>query len=187
VVVDDNLASLGSKGVTRAEDVALFTNSDAVSKGGKLTFNSPGEYEVGELSIVGIPAVPFMNDDSGKKVTMYKLIAGDVNVLVTGHILGDLSEDQLEKVGMVDALFVPVGNGGYTLDPIGALKLIRQIEPKLVIPTHYADSKLHYPIEQTELASAVKELAMEPRDTVTKLKLKSAELSDTTQLLIIES
>jgi hypothetical protein len=33
-----------------------------------------------------------------------------------GHIYPELSEDQLEQIGMVDILVVPVGNSGYTLD-----------------------------------------------------------------------
>jgi L-ascorbate metabolism protein UlaG (beta-lactamase superfamily) len=81
---------------------------------------------------------------------------------------------------------VPVGGNGYTVDPIGALKLIKEIEPKLVIPTHYADKALKYPVPQQELSVALKELAMEPKETVAKLKLKPTELTDVTQLIILE-
>ena len=59
-------------------------------------------------------------------------------------------------------LVVPVGGNGYTVDPVGALKLIKDIEPKLVIPTHYADKALKYPVPQQDLAGALKEPGMEP-------------------------
>ena len=87
---------------------------------------------------------------------------------------------------MVDVLVVPVGGNGYTVDPVGALKLIKAIEPKLVVPTHYADKALKYPVPQQDLAAALKELAMETKETVAKLKLKPAELTDVTQLIVLE-
>jgi len=83
-------------------------------------------------------------------------------------------------------MFVPVGGNGYTLDAIGALKLIKKIEPKLVIPTHYDDSGLKFPVPQQTLEEALKSLAMEPKETVTKLRLKSGELGDVTQLIVLE-
>src|SRR5580704_17753456 len=117
IVVDDNLEGLGKKSITKSEDVSLSTMSETSDSKARLSINGPGEYEVGDISIMGISATPFKNDDSAKTVTMYKLISSDLNILVTGHILGNLSESQLEQIGSVDVLFVPVGNNGFTLDP----------------------------------------------------------------------
>ncbi len=128
-----------------------------------------------------------MNDDSGKSVTMYKLITSELSILICGHILGDFSASQLEKIGTVDILFVPVGNHGYTLDPQGALKLIKDLEPKIVVPTHYKQSGIKYPVEQLSLEEALKELGMEAKEPISKLKIKPAELTDVTQLVILES
>src|SRR5579871_5779234 len=99
-------------------------------------------------------------DEAGEQATMFKLIAGDQSVLISGHIYSKLSESQLEAIGIVDVLIVPVGGHGYTLDPTGALQLIKAIEPKLVIPTHYADKSLNYPVPQLELSEVLKELSM---------------------------
>ncbi len=187
IVIDDNLSSLGKKSITKGEDVSLFTYKNTENVDSRLSFDGPGEYEVGDISITGIAAKPFMNDDSGKKVTMYRLASSEISILVTGHILGDLTEDQYEKVGAVDVLVVPVGNNGFTLDAIGALKLIKDIEPKMVIPTHYADKDLNYPISQTDLQSVIKELSMEPKEAVAKLKIKPLDLTDVTQLVILET
>jgi len=109
-----------------------------------------------------------------------------LSVLITGHIYPELNEAQLEKIGMVDIMLVPVGGNGYTVDPVGALKLVKDVEPKLVIPTHYNDKALNFPVPQQELSNALKELGMEPTETVSKLKLKSAELSDVTKLVLLE-
>jgi L-ascorbate metabolism protein UlaG (beta-lactamase superfamily) len=89
-------------------------------------------------------------------------------------------------LGTIDILVVPVGGNGYTLDPIGALKLIKAIEPKIVIPTHYDDGSANYPVPQQTLADALKNLAMEPRETVSKLKVKAGEMGETTQLVVLE-
>ena len=83
-------------------------------------------------------------------------------------------------------MFVPVGNNGYTLDSIGALSLIKDIEPKLVIPTHYKSSSLKYPVDQSSLDQVLKDLPMEIKDRSNKLKIKQNDLSDITQLFILE-
>lgn len=186
IVIDDNLADLGAKSILKAEDVALFTGAHGGSDIARLTFDGPGEYEVSDISIIGISARAHMDEPEQRGSTMFKLIVGETTVLVTGHIYPELSERQMEAIGLVDVLVVPVGGNGYTVDPVGALKLIKEIEPKLVVPTHYADSKLNFPVPQQELENALKELGMEPRERVAKLRIKPGELSDVTQLVVVE-
>jgi L-ascorbate metabolism protein UlaG (beta-lactamase superfamily) len=186
IIIDDNLAELGDKSVTKADDVALFTGPYDTKPVARASFDSPGEYEVADISIAGIPARSHLEESGKLGATMFKLTAGDLSVLVTGHIYPELSDSQLETINQVDLLVVPVGGNGYTVDPAGALKLIKDIEPKLVVPTHYADKNFKFPVPQQDLATALKELAMEPKETVAKLKLKTAELSDLTQLIILQ-
>lgn len=187
LIIDDNLAELGAKSITKPDDVALRTAPAEDYPASRLTFDGPGEYEVADISITGIATRAHMEaDEKSLLATMFKLDAGETSVLVTGHIYPELSEDQLEAIGMVDVLVVPVGGNGYTTDPVGALKLIKAIEPKIVIPTHYDDKALKFPVPQQGLAAALKEIGMEPKETVSKFKLKPAELTDVTQLVILE-
>jgi L-ascorbate metabolism protein UlaG (beta-lactamase superfamily) len=185
LVIDDNLAELGGKSVVKADDVALYTSRHEGEVPARLVFDGPGEYEVSDVSVIGVAARAHMDAD-GKNATLFKLIVGDLNVLITGHISPELSETQAEQIGMVDVMLVPVGGNGYTVDPVGALKLIKEVEPKLVIPTHYADKALNFPMPQQELSNALKELGMEPKETTSKLRLKPSELSDLTQLIVLE-
>lgn len=186
VVIDDNLSAVGGKAITKAGDIALFTGEHPAPKAEvKLAIDMPGEYEVSDISITGIPAQAHMDKD-GLAATMYKITSGEVSILVTGHIFPNLSDKQLETIGLVDAMIVPVGGHGYTLDPVGALKVIKAVEPKLVIPTHYEDKGITYEVPQSELSAALHDMGMEPQETVTKLKLKPTELSDTTHLVVIE-
>jgi L-ascorbate metabolism protein UlaG (beta-lactamase superfamily) len=186
IIIDDNLAALGAKSVSRPDDVALFTGPHEGGSAARISFDSPGEYEVSDISVTGIAARAHMDEEGTSKATMFKLVAGDLSLLVAGHVYPELNDDQLEEIGMVDLLIVPVGGNGYTIDPVGALKLIKAIEPKLIVPSHYADKALKYPVPQQSLADALKELTLETKETVSKLKLKRADLGETTQLVILE-
>lgn len=186
LIIDDNLADLGAKSIIKPDDIALYTGPHGGINSGRLSFDGPGEYEVSDTSVIGIPARAHIDEPGQLNATMFKLVVGEQSVLFTGHIYPELSEGQLETIGIVDLLVVPVGGNGYTVDPVGALKLIKAIEPKLIIPTHYADKDLKYPVPQQELSHALKELGMEPKETISKLKLKPGEISDVTQLIILE-
>lgn len=187
VIIDDNLKDLGLKSVTKPGEIALFTMAHAApAKDVKIVIGQPGEYEVSDTSIHGISARSHMDEEGEHSSTIYKIIADDVRIAVIGHVYPELTEDQLEALGTVDILFIPVGGNGYTLDSLGALKLIKKIGPKLVIPTHYADKDINYPVPQQDLEDVLKNISMEPKERVGKLKVKSSELAETTQLIVLE-
>jgi L-ascorbate metabolism protein UlaG (beta-lactamase superfamily) len=187
IVVDDNLAKLGQKPVTKPTDISLRTNKEIPeTKQAAFTAEMPGEYEISGVVIRGIAASSHMDEEGKQSAVIYTIEADDTKVVVLGHIYPELSEQQLEQIGMVDVAVVPVGGSGYTLDGIGALKVIKQIEPKVVIPTHYADKALKYEVPQAELADAVKNLGMEVSETIGKYKIKPADLSDTSKLVVLE-
>ncbi len=187
ILIDDNLEELGLKSPARNDDITVFTGAHGnTGIDAKMIIDQPGEYEMSDISIQGIAARSHLDEAGKQTVTMYKVLADDIRVAVAGHIYPELSDAQLEALGTVDVLIIPVGGGGYTLDAVGALDLIKKIEPKIVIPTHYADKDINYPVPQQTLENALKELAMEPTSTVPKLKVKPADLTDDTQLIVIE-
>lgn len=185
-IVDDTLKDLGGKSITKPDSVALFTVMPKAEPEAKLVITDPGEYEVSEVSIFGIAARSHMDEAGKKSATIYKLQFEDTKVCILGHVYPDLSEDQLEEIGIVDILITPVGGNGYTLDGVGALSLIKKIEPKIVIPTHYADKGLNYEVPQASLEDALKNMAMEPKEAVAKFKPKPADYSETAQLVVLE-
>ena len=187
LVFDDNLSGLGAKPVTKDGDVCLFTlPHPEVVKGAKMTIDMAGEYEVNGVNIRGIQTRAHMDTDAERHATMYKVTLGDVRILVVGHIYPKLSESRLEDIGLVDVLLIPVGGTGYTLDPIGALQVVKEIEPKVFIPTHYADTDLQYEVPQQSLEEALKAFGIEPKETTRKFQFKAAEATDTTQLVVLE-
>lgn len=188
VVIDDNLAELGGKSVAKDGDICLFTGEHSKVGGKpKLVIDMPGEYEASNVSVFGIQNRSHMDEADKKSAVMYKLTWGETRVLITGHIFPKLTDAQLEQIGIVDVMFVPVGGNGYTLDAAGAVQVIKAIEPKVVIPTHYADNNLNYEVPQAELDSALATIGMEPKERVAKFQFKPTEVTDTTQLVVIEA
>lgn len=186
IVVDDELQALGLKSITKDGDITIATRFDMpVAESGQLSIKQPGEYEVSKVAIQGIPVRSHMDEEGKQSATIFKLTTTELRVAVVGHIHPDLDEEQLEAIGIVDVLIVPVGGNGYTLDAIGALKVIKKIEPKIVIPVHYNDPKIKYEVPQVELEDALKNMAMEPTETTDKLKLKASDLPENTQLIVL--
>ncbi|HEX5395216.1 MAG TPA: MBL fold metallo-hydrolase [Candidatus Saccharimonadales bacterium] len=186
IVVDDNLDKLGLKAVTKPTDISLHTHSGIPQQDSHFTADMPGEYEIAGVVVRGIAARGHMDDEKAKNAVIYTISADEMRVAVLGHIYPELSEDQLEAVGHVDIAIVPIGNSGYTMDGVGALQIIKKIDPKVVIPTHYADKAVKYEVPQVELEEALKNLGMEPADTLDKYKPNRAEWTDTAKLVVLK-
>jgi L-ascorbate metabolism protein UlaG (beta-lactamase superfamily) len=181
IAVDPKLSDLNLKDQGANAAVQLLTQPQFEASHGEdtLVVRGPGEYEVANVSIRGVAARGHMDPpEAAKKATMYSLSAEDISVAIVGHVYPDLSEEQLEEIGVVDVLVVPIGGGGYTLDATGAVELIRKIDPKIVVPTHYADSATAYPVPQADIDLFVKELGAAV-EVSSKLKLKAGTLSET--------
>lgn len=113
-----------------------------------LQIDGPGEYEVADFSIRGFSANRQTDFNNELSVTNYAINVEGINIIVIGNISNDLSEPQLEELGVADILVIPVGGNGYTLDGKIAGDITVKIDPKVVIPVHYADSRLKYEVPQ---------------------------------------
>ena len=111
LVIDDTIADIGGKSPAKAGDIALYTgaHADPAHHIPKVIIDQPGEYEVSGVSIYGIAARAHMDEEGKKSATMYKLVVEDLRILITGHIYPELSDVQLETIGMIDVMIVPVG------------------------------------------------------------------------------
>lgn len=190
VVIDPKRSVVGLKDMTYKEGVQLATESRfAVDDSSfRVSLEGPGEYEVGDISIRGIAAARHIDsDDSIKASTIYGIKINEIKVVVLGNIDPKLSEEQLENIGMVDAIIIPVGGGGYTLDATGASQIVRQIDPKIVIPIHYADKGVVYEVPQDDLEVFMKELGAPTEDQGAKYKIKSAaNIPESLTVMVIE-
>ncbi len=175
LVVDPKQSLVGLKDLVVNNAVELATEERFAlnSASARLCLEGPGDYGVADFSIRGTAACRHIDTEKDEPLaTIYRIEAGDVRIALLGNIADKLSEDQLEALGVVDIVILPVGGGGYTLDATAAAGLVRRIDPKVVIPVHYADKALSYEVPQDELSTFVAEVGA-PLETVAKFKVKS--------------
>ena len=193
IVIDPFDEKIGLKMPHFNADILLVThnhpdhnNTDGV-KGKPFLIDNPGEYEKNGVFVQGIDS--FHDDVEGKERGKNTIFVIEVEEMRFCH-LGDfgqkqLTDEQLDKIGHVDILMIPVG-GTYTISSSEALKVIGQIEPKIVIPMHYALPKLSVELDDVDKflkAMGKKEVA--PQD---KLMMKASLLpkEDETQIVILQ-
>src|SRR3989344_2890377 len=149
IVIDPFDEKIGLKLPNMEADVVLIShahhdhNNAKGIKGNPMVIDGPGEYEVRGVFIKGIDS--FHDDVNGKergKNTMYAIEAEDIKICHLGDFgQKQLTDEQLDAIGHVDVLMIPVG-GEYTISSSEAQKVIGQIEPRMIIPMHYALPKL---------------------------------------------
>lgn len=195
VVVDDTLATHGAKSIVKKDEVALYTQqslaSDTAVNTARLVLDSPGEYEVGDLTVRGIQARSHMDEEGANKTAVvYQLLYDGQTVTFLGHVHPDIVDEVIEMAGGTDVLVVPVGGNGFTLDATGAASLIKKIEPDVVIPSYYDDKNLTFEVPAAPLEDFLKvsglQVAEEDKDTSSfKLKRSSDLEAGQTKLIIL--
>lgn len=188
LVIDPKLSVVGLKDLNIKDAIELATEPRFAVNGAdaQLSIEGPGDYEIGDFSIHGVSAVRHIDTDQDERIeTVYRIEVGEVRIALLGNVAPKLSEDQLEALGVVDILILPVGGGGLTPDATSAAGLVRQIDPQVVIPTHYADDGLTYEMPQGSLELFVKELGSPVEAAGAKYKIKG-ESSLAPVLTIVE-
>jgi L-ascorbate metabolism protein UlaG (beta-lactamase superfamily) len=87
----------------------------------------PGEFEIGGVGILGLAA---------GETTLMRVAVDDVRVVAAGRLRRQLTEDEIDSLGHVDVLVIPVG-GGDALSAVDAAKLVKAVEPSIVVPARF--------------------------------------------------
>jgi L-ascorbate metabolism protein UlaG (beta-lactamase superfamily) len=135
---------------------------------------SPGEYEAGGVLTVGVHT-HHDNEKGGQrgKNTAYVIDVDDVMICHLGDLGHVLTAEQVAEINAVDVLLVPVG-GVSTIDAAQAAQIVRQLEPKIVIPMHYKTDVLKKELETVDRflkEMGVKETVPQPKLIVNKNSL----------------
>jgi len=177
IIVDpyDNAAGLGN--FTAKADVVLKTQASDVKVDEAKVFDGPGEYEVSGVMITGVASKLHVDSEAeGERGTIFAIHSDGLAVVVVGNIAPGLTKDELEALGHVDVLVVPVGGHGLTLDAQGAAQLVSLLEPAYVVPVHYDDGKTKYAMPQDTPEAFLKEMGSAHPESVAKLKISGKEL-----------
>ena len=206
LVIDPFDEKIGLKLPKLEADILLVThehfdhnNIKAVS-GNPFLITGPGEYEIKGVYVQGISA--FHDKSQGKDrgtITLYTIEAEDGLRLCHLADLGqpELTEEQLDLIGDIDVLMIPVG-GVYlpdlpsatrrqagTISSQEASKIISQIEPKIVIPMHYSIPKLTVQLDGVE--KFLKVMGAKETESQPKLSIKKKDLTEEeTKVVVLE-
>ena len=145
----------------------------------------PGEYEISGILIIGIAA--FHDNQRGQvrgKNTVYVMEIDGVSVCHLGDLGHVLSTEQVEEIGGVDVLFLPVG-GGSTINAAIAAEVILQLEPNAVIPMHYKTPAIKRELDSVNVF--LKEMGIGQVEPRPKLTLSKSNLPLSTQVFLLGS
>ena len=169
--------------VTISHDAAGHNHVAAV-KGTSHVITGSGEYEIGGVFITGVQTDEQAKKNNGQpKNTLYVF---DYEGLTIAH-LGDLrkvpSQTEVEALGTVNVVLVPVGGGGG-LNAAKAAEVISLLEPNIVVPMHYALKDVKLPLES--LDKFLKEMGLGALERQPSLKVNRTSLPDETHVVVLD-
>ncbi len=183
IVIDPFAKEIGLTPPRFRADVSLIThghfdhaNTDAPT-GEPFLISGPGEYETKGVYVRGIET---FHDKSGGKErgmnTVYVLELEGLRLVHLGDFgEGEMRDETLEKIGDADILFIPVG-GVYTIDGKEAARVVKQIEPRCVIPMHYKIPGLSVKLDGPEVF--LKEMGTGKAEAQEKFTVKKKDLGE---------
>lgn len=174
-------------------------------KGVSMVLNGPGEYEVRGVQVQALRASLLspdgQNDDeaapapalagesseaapaplpAGERSTVFIIEAEDIRLVHLGGLGHAPTAKQAEALADVDVIVAPVA-GADLLPPEEMAKVVRALEPKIVIPVCHGG-------EQTEeFRSFVSVFGLKPEATVSRLTLNRRNVGDSLRILLLES
>ena len=151
-------------------------NNVSAIKGDPIVIETPGEYAVKGINVVGVDSFHDSEEGAVKgRSTIYILEAEELKICHLGDLGADLNGKQLEEIDGVDILFVPVG-GNSTIDAKKAAELVRKIEPTIIIPMHYKIAGSTADIDDE--SKFCSEMGNCPKEKLTKLNIKKKDLAE---------
>ena len=103
----------------------------------------------GQVKDIQIKGISTHHDESGGSERgdniIFSFAVDGLNICFLGDLGHQLSSEQINAIGPVDLLLIPVG-GTYTVDAEGAAKVVEALSPKLIIPMHFKTDKCDLPI-----------------------------------------
>lgn len=174
----ESMGKVAADIVTLSGPAVSATDIDQVVKqvaGEPRIVAGPGEYEIADVLIAGVATAT--EPGEGARNTAYVLRSEDLVVCHLGAPESKLSDKQVEAIGSIDVLLLPVGGGG-SLGPDAASEVVSQLEPSVVVPMRYrsngaaaSGAAALEPVDGFLRVMGTKEFVPEPKLSVTKSSL----------------
>lgn len=154
-------------------------------RGDPITIQGPGEYEIGGVQITGVSTylAPPEEDAQAERNTAFVLESEDLRLVHVGGLGAPLTAEQIEQLSSADVLVLPIG-GGSALEADEAARVVRALEPSLVIPVHYPTAGAGDG-DQEALQKFATSVGLEPVEPLPRASINRRGLSDTLQLLLL--
>jgi L-ascorbate metabolism protein UlaG (beta-lactamase superfamily) len=114
------------------QDSKRFNLEGAV--GSPFQIQDPGEYEVKGMFVRGIQDAAAEKDEL--RNVIYRFDAEGISLAFLGQLKRQLTADEVDQLGDIDILLLPVG-GGDALDAKAAAEVVSVVEPRVVIPLYF--------------------------------------------------
>ena len=102
------------------------------------------------MNNIRIKGVRSFHDDEGGRKRGFNIIyiieMDGIRVCHCGDLGHSLTREQVDEIGRVDVLLIPVG-GTYTVDADAAAEIVGKISPSVVIPMHFKTDRINFPID----------------------------------------
>jgi len=190
IVTDPYDSSVGYKPITMPVDIATVShdhfdhNHVKGLAGNPQTVKGSGKVVFKEIAFTGVPTYHDATGGSERgDNTVFVMEAEGMRVCHLGDLGHTLSAQQVEAIGPVDILFLPVG-GTYTVDAAEATKTMQDLNPKVVIPMHFKTEVLGFPIAGVDAFTTGK--GNVKRQGAAQLEVSAATLPDETQIVLLD-
>jgi len=138
--------------------------------------DGPGEYEAKNIFVYGIPTVnPEKNGKTESPNIIYRIEMEGITIAHLGFLDHVLDDSEMEKLEGTDILILPVG-GGEVINAKQATEIISQLEPRIVIPMHYALPGLKIKNKIDDVKMFCKEFGACPKEEINKFKITKKDL-----------
>jgi L-ascorbate metabolism protein UlaG (beta-lactamase superfamily) len=152
-------------------------------KGAQQVITGPGEYEIGGVFVTGVRTNGKKNKDDEKPNTLYVFDFEGVTVAHLGDLNRVPSQSDIEVLGDVSVVTVPVGGGGG-LNSAKAAEVISLLEPGIVIPMHYHTEGVRLSLEPLE--KFLKEMGVGEITPEPSLKITRSAIPTETRVVVLE-
>jgi len=148
----------------------------------------PGEYEIGGALIWGVRTVR-KSDENGHRSPKNTAFVIQLEELTVCH-LGDLSDaplspEELTRIKDADVLLLPVG-GNCTINATQAAAVVAQVEPKLIVPMHYATEETRGFLPLDDIDRFCKELGATETTPRQRLSVTPSSLPSEPTVVLLE-
>jgi L-ascorbate metabolism protein UlaG (beta-lactamase superfamily) len=158
-------------------------NAASAVGGSPRVVSRPGEYEIAGVPIIGVRT--YRDRDKGATLGKNVSFVFTVEEMNVGHLgaIGHVpNAEQAEALTGLDVLLIPVG-GRQTLDAKLAAETISLLQPRIVVPMHFATPREQEPLDGVD--RFLREMGLASSEPQPRLSVSKSSVPDSVQVVVL--